>query len=364
MRLSPSNGPVGTPPACSYRNTKRTIGTLMFAGSTLLLSAPFAHAASSYVGTWNGLYPNSTTADNADCQTCHAASTQNLNPYGEAICSSSAGNITDRILDAENADSDGDPTGSNNITEIDASTQPGWTTTAVATYARGNCLPTGNTENAPAGIGELDPTLVGNAPPIANDDTYSTPFQTQLTIITPGVLGNDTDADGDPLSVVLPPDTGTSNGTLSLNADGSFTYDPNTGFSGTDSFTYVANDGTDNSTTAATVTITVGQLPTNDTDADGIIDFQDNCIEEPNADQRNTDGDGYGNMCDPDFDNSGTVDTGDFSLLKSMLGSSNAPDQDLNGNSMVDPTDFSITKAYAGLPPGPSCVDLTGGCAP
>ena len=36
-------------------------------------------------------------------------------------------------------DSGGDPTGSNNITEMGANTQPGWTTAAVPTYPRGNC---------------------------------------------------------------------------------------------------------------------------------------------------------------------------------------------------------------------------------
>ena len=56
------------------------------------------------------------------------------------------------------------------------------------------------------------------------------------------MLANDTDADGDPLTAVLV--TGPSHGTLTLNANGSFTYTPAANYNGTDTFTYRANDGT------------------------------------------------------------------------------------------------------------------------
>jgi VCBS repeat-containing protein len=71
-----------------------------------------------------------------------------------------------------------------------------------------------------------------------------------------GVLANDTDADGDPLTTTLVSGSGPQNGTLSLNADGTFVYAPNANFHGTDSFQYVANDGTTNSS-PATVTLYV-----------------------------------------------------------------------------------------------------------
>ena len=58
----------------------------------------------------------------------------------------------------------------------------------------------------------------------------------------PGVLGNDTDVEGDPLTAIKVSDP--LHGTLTLNADGSFTYTPNGNFNGNDSFTYKANDGT------------------------------------------------------------------------------------------------------------------------
>jgi hypothetical protein len=95
-------------------------------------------------------------------------------------------------------------------------------------------------------------TITVNAPPVAVDDNYSTNKNTQLNVPAPGVLGNDTDEGA--ITAVL--DSGTSNGTLGLNADGSFTYMPNAGFSGSDSFTYHANDGSLDSN-IATVTIDV-----------------------------------------------------------------------------------------------------------
>jgi hypothetical protein len=104
------------------------------------------------------------------------------------------------------------------------------------------------------------------ATPVANDDGYSTPFNTALTVAAPGVLANDTDPSSLPLTTALA--TNPTHGTLSLNANGGFTYTPTTGFSGTDSFTYRANNGVGNSN-LATVTIAVGvPLPTPTTSAD------------------------------------------------------------------------------------------------
>jgi len=96
-----------------------------------------------------------------------------------------------------------------------------------------------------------------NQSPAAVNDAYSTNEDTALTVNAPGVLTNDTDADSDPLTAVLVGNV--SNGTLTVNSDGSFSYTPNTNFSGTDSFAYMANDGTSNSN-VATVTITVNNV--------------------------------------------------------------------------------------------------------
>src|SRR5207247_597176 len=72
-----------------------------------------------------------------------------------------------------------------------------------------------------------------------------------------GVLANDSDVDGDVLTPVLV--SGPSHGSLTLNADGSFTYTPSANYNGTDSFAYKANDGSLDSN-VATVTITINPV--------------------------------------------------------------------------------------------------------
>ena len=101
---------------------------------------------------------------------------------------------------------------------------------------------------------KVDPAVSPNEPPVAANDAYAANEGTMLSVAAPGVLANDIDADSDPLtaSLVGPP----VNGGLALNADGSFNYTPNPGFSGIDSFLYAANDGTVASA-AATVSVTV-----------------------------------------------------------------------------------------------------------
>src|SRR2546427_13175570 len=82
---------------------------------------------------------------------------------------------------------------------------------------------------------------------------------TTLMVSAPGVLGNDSDSDGDLLSAVLV--SGPSHGTLILNADGSFRYSPAANYNGPDSFTYQASDGATNS---GVVTVTLTVNPVND----------------------------------------------------------------------------------------------------
>ena len=107
-----------------------------------------------------------------------------------------------------------------------------------------------NTDN----VAVLLNSTVTNQAPVAAGDAYSTAEDTVLTVAAPGVLGNDSDPDGDPLTAVLV--SGPSHGSLTLNANGSFTYTPAADFAGSDSFTYRASDGTADSN-VATVTITV-----------------------------------------------------------------------------------------------------------
>ena len=97
-------------------------------------------------------------------------------------------------------------------------------------------------------------TPANNAPTAVNDP-YSTPEDTALVITTPGALANDTD--GNPLTAIKVTDP--SHGTVTLNANGSFTYTPAANYSGPDSFTYKANDGAASSN-VATVSITVNPV--------------------------------------------------------------------------------------------------------
>lgn len=100
----------------------------------------------------------------------------------------------------------------------------------------------------------LDVTPVED-PPVATDDGFVVDEDVVLTVNAPGVLGNDTDADGDELSVAI--DVAPGNGTLSLSADGAFSYTPDANFNGTDSFTYTVSDGSGRSDTGrATIAVT------------------------------------------------------------------------------------------------------------
>lgn len=93
--------------------------------------------------------------------------------------------------------------------------------------------------------------------PVAVNDTYQVDADTVLN--GSSVLANDTDADGDTIDQAQISSL-TSHGTLSLASDGTFTYTPDPGFSGTDSFTYFARDSINSETSAgpATVSIIVG----------------------------------------------------------------------------------------------------------
>lgn len=118
------------------------------------------------------------------------------------------------------------------------------------------------TYRANDGISDSEPATVvinvtNNAPVANNDTTYSSTRNQPLTVsVSNGVLANDTDPDQDALTAVAGTFTSANGGTLSLNANGSFTYTPATNFAGVDSFTYQATDGLLPSNTA-TISITV-----------------------------------------------------------------------------------------------------------
>ena len=90
-----------------------------------------------------------------------------------------------------------------------------------------------------------------------------------------------------------------------------------------------------------------------DYDSDGVPDSVDNAPETANADQIDTDGDGYGNICDADFNNDDTVNFYDYSILQSAWGSTDGDtewnaDADMNSDGSVNYTDFSNLQSHWG----------------
>jgi len=123
-----------------------------------LMSASSAQATSGYLNTWRSIYPAS-NSDQTSCQLCHGNSTGNLNPYGFDISPNCSGwnNITAGINGAAGDNSDNDAGGYTNLEEINASTQPGWTTGNIPVWSRGSCNSAG-TNTAAASYEPLDPT--------------------------------------------------------------------------------------------------------------------------------------------------------------------------------------------------------------
>jgi hypothetical protein len=112
-----------------------------------------------------------------------------------------------------------------------------------------------------------------------------------------------------------------------------------------------AVDSAFNGSVAAHSTFVIGGGT--DADGDGIADAVDNCTQIANADQRDTDADGFGNACDPDFNGDGVVNAVDLGIMKLAFFSSD-PHADLNGDRVVNVVDLAILKVFFFGAPGPS----------
>ena len=118
----------------------------------------------------------------------------------------------------------------------------------VGLFLSGGVIPSGS--SAFVGI------MVGNDSPIAADDGYTAAVNTTLIVGAPGLLTNDSDLDGDRLTVLSRSVSTAANGSVTVLGNGAFEYSPSRNFSGTDSFTYTVIDGLGGEDTA-TVTIDV-----------------------------------------------------------------------------------------------------------
>lgn len=102
-----------------------------------------------------------------------------------------------------------------------------------------------------------------NQPPVAMADSYETTVNQTLQVeASQGLLANDTDPDGDMLTVNVTPVSDPQSGTLTLQPDGSFNFIPDPDFTGSDSFIYQISDSNGN-TAEANVTIQVTSQITN-----------------------------------------------------------------------------------------------------
>ncbi len=127
--------------------------------------------------------------------------------------------------------------------------------------------------------------------------------------------------------------------------------------------------------TATNATLMIGGVSdtftvTVELDGDGVPDAQDNCVLATNGplipdggghSQLDADGDGYGNKCDPDLNNSGRVTVTDYTIMRNVLNqlpssSPTAAAADLNGSGRVTVTDYTFLRNMLNLPPGPSAL--------
>jgi hypothetical protein len=175
-----------------------------------------------------------------------------------------------------------------------------------------------------------------NDPPVANPDAATAHAAWPMVI---PVLANDTDPDGDTLSVSSA--TQGAHGAVTVLADGTIRYLAAADYVGVDTFTYVVSDGTATDSTTVTVTVT----PPLDSDGDGLPDG----VEDPNHDgtvdpgetdpgNPDTDGDGLPDGVE-DSNHDGTVDPGETDPRNPDTDGDGLPDgvEDSNHDGTVDP---------------------------
>ncbi len=102
---------------------------------------------------------------------------------------------------------------------------------------------------------------------------------------------------------------------------------------------------------------TIDNLTVVDTDNDGVEDATDNCTLIANPVQRDTNGDGFGNACDPDLNNDGVVNFTDISAWVPLFNTAcGNVDGDFDGGGSCNFADYSLFPQYFLQPPGPSGV--------
>jgi PKD repeat protein len=214
----------------------------------LLMSAPPAFGFNSILSNFNSTYPGSSSGANAGCQLCHGNSTSTWNEYGWGLRQNGQSFAALESLPSVNING-----GTTMLDEINAGTQPGWTTGANNNLYNSSGLTT-SAETPPSGIGILDPAAA-NLPPVADPNGPYT-----------GVVGVNVAFDGtgssDPDGTIASYDWDFGDGTTGTGAQPQHAYA--TANTYTVSLT-VTDDAGDTDTAATTATIdAVNQAPTAD----------------------------------------------------------------------------------------------------
>ncbi|MFK8031277.1 MAG: LamG-like jellyroll fold domain-containing protein [Gammaproteobacteria bacterium] len=135
-----------------------------------------------------------------------------------------------------------------------------------------------------------------------------------------------------------------------LNLDYLFTPTPDLG-----SARFISSTGLDESVFSRGVYL-VREAEFADSDGDSVPDTEDNCSLVANDNQRDTDEDGFGNVCDPDLNNDGIVNFVDVSLWIEFFGSTVNEDTDFNGDGLTNLLDYVVLVNYIFSPPGPGAA--------
>jgi len=198
---------------------------------------------------------------------------------------------------------------------------------------------------------------INDQPDAVNDPTEEAPVNVSDTELFP--LLNDTDVEMDPLTITVV-GTPSAGGSVSINGVGpgnSVLYTPPNNFVGppptgfiTETFTYTISDGA----LTDTATVTVSPL---DTDDDTIVDFLDNCDNDPNTTQDNNDGDSEGDECDADDDNDGMPDTFENTYGLDPFDASDAS-EDTDGDGRDNLCEYLTTVECGGFEGNPIVDDV------